>query len=112
MTESESNADVVDPAPGAPALDERATAPADDDVFDPDIDDTLPPFRPAPEPTAAWKKRWALGIGGWAIVVAAVYAGFGVHLNPYLSLTGLLVGFLVGLTGMGGGALMTPILIF
>ena len=32
-------------------------------------------------------------------------------MNPYLSLTGLLVGFLVGLTGMGGGALMTPILI-
>ncbi len=31
--------------------------------------------------------------------------------NPLLSLTGLFVGFLVGLTGMGGGALMTPILI-
>ena len=44
--------------------------------------------------------------------MAAVYAGAGGHLNPYLSLTGLLVGFLVGLTGMGGGALMTPILIF
>src|ERR1041385_3673333 len=27
------------------------------------------------------------------------------------SLTGLLVGFLVGLTGMGGGSLMTPLLI-
>src|SRR6266446_1740689 len=27
------------------------------------------------------------------------------------SLTGLLVGFLVGLTGMGGGSLMTPVLI-
>src|SRR5665647_2169164 len=87
-------------------------APADDDVFDADIDDTLPPFRPAPQPTGAWKRRWALGIGGWAVVVAAAYATVGVHLNPYLSLTGLLVGFLVGLTGMGGGALMTPILIF
>ena len=29
-----------------------------------------------------------------------------------LSLTGLLIGVLVGLTGMGGGSLMTPILIF
>lgn len=32
-------------------------------------------------------------------------------MDPLYSLTGLLVGFLVGLTGMGGGALMTPILI-
>ena len=29
-----------------------------------------------------------------------------------LSLTGLLIGLLVGATGMGGGALMTPLLIF
>jgi hypothetical protein len=28
-----------------------------------------------------------------------------------LSLTGLLIGFLVGLTGMGGGSLMTPVLV-
>jgi uncharacterized protein len=28
------------------------------------------------------------------------------------SLTGLLIGLLVGATGMGGGALMTPLLIF
>jgi uncharacterized protein len=33
-------------------------------------------------------------------------------LNFGLVLAGLLVGFVVGLTGMGGGALMTPILIF
>src|SRR5215470_20352728 len=32
-------------------------------------------------------------------------------LDPRLSLAGLLVGFIVGLTGMGGGALMTPILV-
>jgi uncharacterized membrane protein YfcA len=31
--------------------------------------------------------------------------------DPRLSLAGLLVGFVVGLTGMGGGALMTPILV-
>jgi hypothetical protein len=30
----------------------------------------------------------------------------------YVSLAGLIVGFVVGLTGMGGGALMTPALIF
>jgi uncharacterized membrane protein YfcA len=33
-------------------------------------------------------------------------------LSWQLSITGLLIGLLVGMTGMGGGALMTPILIF
>jgi uncharacterized membrane protein YfcA len=33
------------------------------------------------------------------------------HLNPYIALAGLIVGFVVGMTGMGGGALMTPILV-
>jgi hypothetical protein len=32
-------------------------------------------------------------------------------LNPVLSLSGLIVGLLVGLTGVGGGSLMTPILV-
>jgi uncharacterized membrane protein YfcA len=32
-------------------------------------------------------------------------------MDPRYSITGLLVGFLVGLTGMGGGSLMTPLLI-
>lgn len=32
-------------------------------------------------------------------------------LDPLVTLAGLLVGFIVGLTGMGGGALMTPILV-
>lgn len=31
--------------------------------------------------------------------------------DPALALAGLLVGFLVGLTGMGGGALLTPLLV-
>jgi uncharacterized membrane protein YfcA len=31
--------------------------------------------------------------------------------DPIIALAGLLVGFVVGLTGMGGGALMTPILV-
>jgi hypothetical protein len=34
-----------------------------------------------------------------------------VHVNLSLSIAGLLVGFLVGLTGMGGGALLTPLLV-
>ena len=33
------------------------------------------------------------------------------HLDPALSIAGLVVGLLVGLTGMGGGALLTPILV-
>ena len=32
-------------------------------------------------------------------------------LDPMLAVAGLLVGFVVGLTGMGGGALMTPVLV-
>jgi hypothetical protein len=33
------------------------------------------------------------------------------QIEPLIALAGLLVGFVVGLTGMGGGALMTPILV-
>ncbi|HEV7209738.1 MAG TPA: sulfite exporter TauE/SafE family protein [Mycobacteriales bacterium] len=33
------------------------------------------------------------------------------HIDPSLSLVGALVGLLVGLTGMGGGALLTPLLV-
>ncbi len=33
------------------------------------------------------------------------------HVDPSVAAAGLLVGFTVGLTGMGGGALMTPILV-
>ena len=32
--------------------------------------------------------------------------------DPAIAVVGLLVGLVVGLTGMGGGALMTPILVF
>ena len=34
-----------------------------------------------------------------------------VHLDPLVAIAGLIVGFAVGLTGMGGGALMTPVLV-
>lgn len=33
------------------------------------------------------------------------------HIDPYVVLGGAIVGLLVGMTGAGGGALMTPILI-
>lgn len=33
------------------------------------------------------------------------------QIDPLIALAGLIVGFVVGLTGMGGGALMTPILV-
>src|ERR1035437_6530965 len=33
------------------------------------------------------------------------------HFDPALAIAGLLVGLMVGMTGMGGGALMTPILV-
>jgi uncharacterized protein len=102
MTETESNT--------------VAVAFVDDDIYDAEIDDTLPPFRPGPEPTrltaGAWLKRWGLGLAGWGIFVLVVYLTLGDHLNGYLSIAGLMIGFLVGLTGMGGGALMTPVLVF
>jgi uncharacterized protein len=33
------------------------------------------------------------------------------HLDLYKTIAGLIVGFVIGLTGMGGGALMTPVLV-
>src|SRR6059036_2578934 len=33
------------------------------------------------------------------------------HFDAFMALAGLIVGFVVGMTGMGGGALMTPILV-
>jgi len=33
------------------------------------------------------------------------------NIDPYKTLAGVIVGFVIGLTGMGGGALMTPVLV-
>lgn len=105
MSESDSNALAIEGVVGE-----------DGDVFDAEIDRTIPPFRPGGEPAAqpatAWLKRWGVGLAGWAAFVAVMYLTFGGHLNGYLSIAGLMIGFLVGLTGMGGGALMTPVLVF
>ncbi len=105
MTGSDSSAMAVEGVP-----------PIEREIFDSEIDDTIPPFRPGGEPTrqttGAWLKRWGVGLAGWAVFVAVMYLALGGHLNGYLSLAGLMIGFLVGLTGMGGGALMTPVLVF
>ncbi len=68
----------------------------------------------APGPArAAFARRhvWWLAGAGWLVFAGTLYATLGGELNPYLTIAGLLIGFLVGLTGMGGGALMTPVLI-
>lgn len=67
---------------------------------------------PVKVPIGVWRKRWPLFLVGWTALTALVYVSAASSLNIYLTITGVFVGFLVGLTGMGGGALMTPILIF
>ena len=42
---------------------------------------------------------------------AAGASGGAVDPDPWKALAGAIVGFTVGLTGMGGGTLMTPILV-
>jgi uncharacterized protein len=106
MTDSDGNAIAI-----------KTRGPAvDGDIYDPEIDQTIPPFRPGPEPTrltaGAWLRRWGVGLVGWALFVFVIYLTLGQNLNGYLSIAGLMIGFLVGFTGMGGGALMTPVLIF
>ncbi len=53
-------------------------------------------------------------LAAFAIAVAlhgAPTTGAASHFNPLYAASGLLVGVLVGLTGVGGGALMTPLLV-
>jgi uncharacterized membrane protein YfcA len=45
------------------------------------------------------------------VVEPAATAGASMHIDWAIALASVLVGFTVGLTGMGGGALMTPILL-
>ena len=64
--------------------------------------------------------RLAIAIGAVAVLLAFTLAwshgGFALGstangFNPLYAVSGLLVGVLVGLTGVGGGALMTPLLV-
>ena len=43
--------------------------------------------------------------------LSAYWARLHLHIDPLYSVSGLAVGLLVGLTGVGGGSLMTPILV-
>ena len=43
--------------------------------------------------------------------MSAFWASLHLHFDPLYSFSGLVVGLLVGLTGVGGGSLMTPILV-
>ena len=47
----------------------------------PQIDDTIPPFRPGPEPSGltagAWLKRWGVGLAGWGVFVLVIYLTLG-----------------------------------
>lgn len=49
--------------------------------------------------------------GSVTVRTESVAGGASVDINPYIVLGSAVVGFLVGLTGAGGGALMTPMLI-
>lgn len=70
-------------------------------------------FRSSTDLRRRVRLRWLLGLVAWTFAAVALHlTPIGRELDPYLSITGLLVGFLVGLTGMGGGALLTPVLIF
>ncbi len=44
-------------------------------------------------------------------IVSIGKVGCAVEIDPFVACAGLAVGFIVGLTGMGGGALMTPVLV-
>ena len=71
----------------------------------------VPPRPRAAGRHAPWHgSRWGLGLAGWALFVLAVYLTLGSTSTATSASPACMVGFLVGLTGMGGGALMTPVL--
>jgi hypothetical protein len=89
-----------------------ADTPVGDDAGPDTATDSAADAAPTTLREALWCRRWLFAIAGWGLAALLLFlSDFGDSLNPLLSLTGLFVGFLVGLTGMGGGALMTPILI-
>src|SRR3954466_13193884 len=53
----------------------------------------------------------AVATAGAPILAAASHSGTAGNSPVALAVAGAIVGFTVGLTGMGGGALMTPILV-
>ena len=66
---------------------------------------------PVKRPIAA-RTIVALAVTAVALVgVGLAWTGVFGHFNPLYAASGLLVGVLVGLTGVGGGSLMTPLLV-
>jgi uncharacterized membrane protein YfcA len=108
MSESDTGAAVIEPLDDVNP--ESAGVEETDDAY-------FPPFRPIPAPTRRplhqRYRKWMVGCLAWAVLVGAAYSQFAGadQLNYKLTFSGLVLGFLVGLTGMGGGALMTPLLI-
>src|ERR1039457_3628955 len=49
--------------------------------------------------------------GAWGHPPSQPPRGMTMHVDPYIVLGSAVIGFLVGMTGAGGGALMTPMLI-
>src|SRR5437660_2825690 len=66
---------------------------------------------PAAAPNRSWLPDVVLEIPENRLQGSGPGGGGVLHIDPYVTLAGLIVGFTVGLTGMGGGALMTPILV-
>jgi len=108
MAESDKGATVIEPTDDMDP--ECAGVEETDDAY-------FPPFRPIPPPTRKplhqRYRKWIVGGLVWAVLVGVAYSQFAGadQLNYKLTFSGLVLGFLVGLTGMGGGALMTPLLI-
>jgi uncharacterized protein len=61
-------------------------------------------------PVVSWSTRTRFR-AGVAVGSVVVEKGNELHIDPYIVLGAAVVGFLVGMTGAGGGALMTPMLI-
>src|SRR5437660_2717174 len=66
---------------------------------------------PAAAPNRSWLPDVVLEIPENRLQGSGPGGGGVLHIDGYVAIAGLIVGFTVGLTGMGGGALMTPILV-
>src|SRR5438105_2539287 len=66
---------------------------------------------PAAAPNRSWLPDVVLEIPENRLQGSGPGGGGVLHIDGYVAIAGLIVGFTVGLSGMGGGALMTPILV-
>ena len=56
-----------------------------------------------------WERFWRV-FTGWSRTTSVCHPS-SLHVDPYIVLGSAIIGLLVGMTGAGGGALMTPMLI-